>query len=127
MAKKQINQYDKRQIFEKHCRPMLDELILTCRLFGIPCFFTACVKNTEDGSDYITHVDDSFSSKDYINDAVCPGSKGIELKDDQITKYLAVAAGFDVVPKRENLEISFEDIDAPEAEKYVFQGIDDDY
>ena len=127
MAKKQINEYDKKQAFEKNCRPLLEELILTCRLFGIPCFFTACVKNTEEGSEYTTHVDESYSNTDFINDAVCPGSKGIELKDDQITRHLAVVAGFDVIPKRENLEITFDDIDELVDDEFMVPGENDEF
>lgn len=123
------NTYDKKDIFEKDCRDLLEELILNCRLHGIPCFFTACVKNTPDGSEYTTHVDEAYQDTDFVNDAVCPGGKGINLTNDLITKCLAVTAGFDVVPKRQEMEFSFDDIDSPDSDgdEFSFPGIDDPY
>lgn len=127
MAISDKNIYDKREIFESECRELLEELMLNCRLHGIPCFFTACVKNTPESSEYTTNVDEAYKDIDFINDAVCPGGKGINLTNDLITKCLAVTAGFNVVPKRTDLEISFDDIDDSDDDGMIFPGIDEPY
>ena len=123
--KKSTEVFDKKEEFEKHCQKLLDELMLQCSLYKIPCFFTACVGNTPDKSEYI-HAEDEGNAR-YINDAVCAGSRDIHLTDDQIKKHLCVVRGFDVVPSRKALEVDMEEIFAEEPADDVFSGVDEDY
>ena len=89
IAKK--NHFDKTEAFEKNCRKLLDELVLLCSVNRIPFYWTAAVKNDDTGTEY-------------ISDAVAVESRNIVLKEDKISKHLAVTAGFNVVPNRSNLE-----------------------
>lgn len=99
--------------------------MLQCSLYKIPCFFTACVGNTPDKSEYI-HAEDEGNAR-YINDAVCAGSRDIHLTDDQIKKHLCVVCGFDVVPSRKALEVDMEEIFTEEPADDIFLGVDEDY
>ena len=92
--------------------------MLQCSLYKIPCFFTACVGNTPDKSEYI-HAEDEGNAR-YINDAVCAGSRDIHLTDDQIKKHLCVVCGFDVVPSRKALEVDMEEIFTEEPADDIF-------
>lgn len=123
--KKSTEIFDKKEEFEKHCQKLLDELMLQCSLYKIPCFFTACVGNTPDKSEYI-HAEDEGNAR-YINDAVCAGSRDIHLTDDQIKKHLCVVCGFDVVPSRKALEVDMEEIFTEEPADDIFLGVDEDY
>lgn len=84
--------FDKRASFEEHCQPLLDQLILECRLLRIPFFWSAAVANDTEKTEY-------------INDAVGTASYNLSLYDDKISKHLSVAAGFNTIPKREDLEV----------------------
>ena len=123
--KKSTEVFDKKEEFEKHCQKLLDERMLQCSLYKIPCFFTACVGNTPDKSEYI-HAEDEGNAR-YINDAVCAGSRDIHLTDDQIKKHLCVVCGFDVVPSRKALEVDMEEIFTEEPADDIFLGVDEDY
>ena len=92
-----ITKYDKSDNFEKDCRELLEKLILKCSLNNIPFFFTAATKNNEHGTVY-------------ESDLVGVGSKSIKLKDDKISKHIAVQTGFDVIPHREDLEVDMDEI-----------------
>lgn len=89
-------EFDKREEFEKECKPLLDRLRLMCSLYDIPFFWTACVKNNDEKSEY-------------INELVGNASRGINLKDDQIAKHISVCLGFDTVPKNDNIVIDLEE------------------
>lgn len=97
MKKQKYDEFDLSAEFEKKCQPILDELILQCSLLKIPFFWSACIKNNDEESVY-------------FNDAVATGSRNISLKDDKISKYIAVLNGFDVVPHREILEINMDEL-----------------
>lgn len=98
---KEVDCFDKKEIFEKNCRELLDKLVLECSLNKIPFFFTACVQNDRENSVYERGM-------------VGPGSRAIHLADDQISKHLAVIRGFDVIPRREEIEINMDEIDFPD-------------
>lgn len=91
----EIYKFNKEKEFEKDCKPILDKLRLICSLYDIPFFWTACVKNDEKGSVY-------------QNEIVGNLSRGINLKDDQISKHISVCMGFDTVPKKNNFEVDLE-------------------
>ena len=88
-------QFDKKAIFENECRDLLNELVLRCSIHRIPFFWTAAVANNPEGTEY-------------IRDAVGIASKKITLVDDQISKHLAVSAGFDVTNRDEMVEVLME-------------------
>lgn len=98
---KEADVFDKKEVFEKNCRELLDKLVLECSLNKIPFFFTACVKNTPESSEYERGM-------------VGTGSRAIRLADDQISKHLAVIRGFDVIPRREEIEINMDELDFPD-------------
>lgn len=85
--------FDKTEIFNRECDKLLDELTLLCSIHRIPFFWTAAVKNDENGTEY-------------IRNAAAPASRNINLVDDQISKHLGVCAGFEL--SQENKEIDFE-------------------
>lgn len=82
--------FDKEDVFNKKCKEKLDELIELLEEEQIPCFFSIAVKNDDKGTKY-------------INSGVMTGSNAINLKDDQIKRHLAVAAGFITVPKQQEV------------------------
>lgn len=93
-----VNHFDKEKIFEDNCRELLDELVLLCSIHRIPFFWTAAVKNNNE-------------STEYISDGVGIASRSIVLKEDKISKHLAINAGFDVVPHHLTQELdSFEEL-----------------
>lgn len=97
MKKEIYDNFDKTEDFKEKCQPLLNELILRCSLLKIPFFWSACTKNNDEESVY-------------NSDAVATGSRKIKLKDDKISKYIAVLNGFDVVPHRETLEINMDEL-----------------
>jgi len=90
--------FDKTQVFEENCAEMLKKLVAVCEMHRIPFFFSACIKNDEDGTKY-------------KNDGNMTGSSGIVLKDDQINRHMLVAAGFGVVQNPYDMEIMMDDPD----------------
>ena len=93
-----MTNFDKRKQFEEECRKTLTELVGKCNDLKIPFFWSCCVKNDETGSDY-------------VSDGVMTGSNQIELKDDRIKRHLLVNIGFDVIPKKKDMEIFLDDPD----------------
>lgn len=91
--------FDKREEFEKNCRSHLEEIRSWCILYGIPFYFSACVKNDDKGSVY-------------INEAALTSTTGVKLTNDQLKKHLLVGLDFDVVPRRTDMEIQTEDPDS---------------
>lgn len=88
-------QFDKKAIFESECRDLLNELVLRCSIHRIPFFWTAAVANDSENTEY-------------IRDAVGIASRKITLADDQISKHLAISAGFDVTNREEMVEVLME-------------------
>lgn len=91
------NCYDRSDIWDRQCRPLFEELIRICDLNRIPFFGTACVSNKESGSVYVT-------------DAVGPVAKDIRLKDDRISKHIAVSRGYDIRPPRDEMVVDMDEI-----------------
>ena len=86
--------FDKSKQFEEICRPILTELVQECQLLRIPFFWSACVKNDDESSEY-------------VNDGVMCGSNNIFLTDDRITKHMYVAAGVDIKTSEDPVEIIY--------------------
>lgn len=88
--------YDKKDVFDKQMKPVLDELVSICRNHKIPFFYTACVANDDEHSEY-------------RSDVVSPVGYDVILSDDKISKHIGVTAGFDVVPSRADIEMDVMD------------------
>ena len=75
-----------KNIFEEELRKRVEGIINTCSMYGIPCFMTFCVSDSEEeGSEF----------RNFIYGSV---SNGIKLQDDQIAKHINVANGFETIP-----------------------------
>lgn len=77
-----ITEFDKTEIYEE-IAPIVKQLDLALKSHGIPYIFGACLKNSEEGSDYV--YEGNFC-----------GSNGLVLKDDKITDFLRILCGFRV-------------------------------
>ena len=91
-----ITKFDNEEYFNEELKKQLDDIVFQCKNRHIPFFYSACVANDENGSKY-------------VSDVVSPGGRSVTLKDDRISKHLAVATGFDVVPSRDEIEIEIAD------------------
>lgn len=76
--------YDRKSIYEEKVKPLVNQIEEICRLNGIPFFFTAAVKNSADGTEY-------------VNKAMTALPMNIYLKDDKLVEHVKVSAGFEVV------------------------------
>lgn len=74
--------FDKKEEYQKYVEPYLKRAREACSAFGIPFFSSCCVSDDGKTSEY----------KNLINGSV---SNGIELTDDQFSKHINVANGFD--------------------------------
>ena len=91
--------YNKQADWDEHCAPALQKLVDLCRIFEIPLFVTACIRNSHEGSEYVA-------------DMVCPDVRGITLTEDHIPKHLAVMRGYDVhLPDKGSVAPQMEDMD----------------
>ena len=103
--------FDKEKEYKELCKKFkIEDFIEECRSEKIPFFITACVKNDENGSIY-------------LSDASATGSQDIELKDDHIIKHISVLNGFDTVPYRRNIEMIFEEDNQKERGKEKCQNL----
>lgn len=101
MAEKtNISRFNKEEVFEKECRPILDELSKKLHLYNIPFIFSCCVANDE-------------SSSRFVNETSGAAARGLVLYDDRIAKHLGVIMGLDVTVR-------------DEMEMELASGIDDD-
>ena len=95
---KNLTQFNKQKIFDEKCAPLLKQLRNMCALEEIPFYCTACVANSEKGSVYVC-------------DGLLTGASDMQLKDDRMKKHLLVGLGFDVIPKRNDIEIQMDSPD----------------
>ena len=63
---------------------------------GFHSFWTAAVKNDEEGTVY-------------VRNAAAPASRNIHLIDDQISKHLGVCAGFNLTHESTDIDFGLED------------------
>lgn len=94
-----MTKFDLKDKFNEHCKPLFDEALRQCEIYNIPVMYSACVKNDEESSEYISGCHGT-------------GAADIKLHDDRINKHLLVQAGFDVIPHRNELEIQMLSPDA---------------
>ena len=93
--------YDKRKIFDKDGRPLLEALSQFCRLNGIPFAFTCCVANNADESIYVNEIEGAEG-------------RGIHLTDDRIARHLGLMMGL------RPLGVPQEDLAIEEADDYGY-------
>lgn len=91
---------DKKEYFEEECRELLTNLVKKCYLGGIPCFFTAAVENSENGTEYIT-------------DGIMTGSTNIVLLDDKIKHHMMINDGCVAKPAQEEVLVNMDDFLLP--------------
>lgn len=92
---------EREEYFESECRDLLNALVKKCYLGGIPCFFTAAVKNSSEGTKY-------------ISDGIMTGSTNIVLFDDKIKHHMMVNDGCVAKPAREEVLVNMEDFLLPD-------------
>lgn len=87
--------FDKTEVFDESIAPKIEEIIQICNREHIPIFISACVKNTEESSEYKT---DMFAS----------ASNNIHLKNDLIPRFVNVTNGFTTIPPTDIIDIDFD-------------------
>lgn len=90
-----LTKFDKREIYNDVIKEKVTDLIQACNKERMPVFISVCVKNDEDGTEYEKEM---FAS----------ASNDINLKEDQIPKYVNVSNGFRTVPPVDVVEIEFD-------------------
>ena len=93
MSEKEICCFNKTAVYNKTIAPIVAELMKACVLNDVPMFITCCVKSTEDETVYKN------------NTANSPVPYQIPLVDDQITKHVAICAGFAITPRNFSEEL----------------------
>lgn len=77
--------FDKKKEYNEYVAPLIEQLKMRCEAHDIPMYVSCCIRSKE-------------NETEYVSDAVCTGSKNVELFDDQIEKHLCVSNGFLVSP-----------------------------
>lgn len=91
--------FDRTKDYEEKIEPILLELNRQCVICGIPYFGAFCVKE-QDGK------------TSYKNVLYSANTVGVVLTDDQLSKHINVANGFDTVFHQPELDFSvFDDMD----------------
>jgi len=88
MQEKELTKFELNEIYENEIEPLVKKIDIICKANKLPYFFAACVKNDEEGSDY-------------VYDGNLCGSNGFVLKDDKITDFLRLLVGFKIKSQEE--------------------------
>lgn len=80
---KQIFNHEK--LYETEIAPLVNKLKKICAQNKVPCFVCTAVSNSE-------------TKTKYVYDGILPGFLELKLSDDQFSKHLCVANGFEVKP-----------------------------
>ena len=94
MKKKELTEFDMHDVFDAEVAPLLKQLKAVCKVHKIPFFFSACIENSEEGSEY-------------FHDGNLCGSNQIVLKDDKITDFLRILCGFRLRVDEKTKEYSY--------------------
>ena len=106
--KKELSVYDHTELYNNQVVPLLKQIDIICKANKIPFLFCACIKNDENGSEYTYEGN------------LC-GSNNIVLKEDKMTDFLRILAGFKLKsvestqggytlsPPEDSIEIEFTD------------------
>lgn len=100
--------FDKTEAYRKYVKPYLEQAYRASELYGIPCFFSCCVRDDGKNTCY----------ENIINGAV---SNGLHLADDQFTRHINVANGFDTILNDSRLDVSTFDIPEIGEESVLFE------
>ena len=98
----ELTVFDRTEAYKKNVEPLVKKIKNECSVLHIPFFFSACVKNSEEGSVY-------------KNESHPCGSGGYKLKDDRITPHLGITLGFRAVPKTSMEEIMMDEIESEDS------------
>ena len=90
-----IKSFDKEAVFEAKIKPLLQEITSLCSANDIPMFFSACIKETGEKSEY-------------KNECVSPRSHGINLSNDRFSDYIGVTLGFNTIPPVERPDFDYD-------------------
>lgn len=112
VVKMSNTKYDKREVFEKKCRPVLEDLSKVCRFYGIPFFFTCCVANDSSGSQYVNEVSGAEG-------------RGISLSEDRIAKHLGITMGLQPLGLSSE-DFVMDDVDYEGIETFDYSAFDED-
>ena len=85
--------FDKKDIYEKEIKPVIEHLTSLLRHHDMPYFFAAAIRSDEDGTEY------AFESKDNWSVAA-------HMKDDKIPGFIKVVNGFRTVLPEDILEVN---------------------
>lgn len=88
--------FDKKDDYKESVKPVVDQLKKLCIQKNIPFFFCACVKNTEDNSEYEKEL---FSGL----------ANGLNLNKDFFPDFIKVTAGFKTKMPIEETEFFFDE------------------
>ena len=88
--------YNKKDYCKQEIEPLVAQLKTLCAKERIPFFFTACVADEEDNSEYYQEL-------------LSPGAIGIDIKDSKFERLMNVMRGFRTVPMHQDdsLELEF--------------------
>lgn len=100
--------FDKKDVWDKQCRPLFDRLTELFNIYEIPYFIAVCTASRPTETEYVT-------------DILLPDVKEINLYDDCIRKHLQVHRGYEVSLPRQNVVLDMDDIDdAPDPDEIIF-------
>jgi hypothetical protein len=89
-----MTQFNQKEVFDKEIAPKLEEIKKLCLLNNIPMFFTACVSNSNDTTEYESEL-------------ISPDMLDAELKNNHFPRHINVMHGFATVPANEMIELKF--------------------
>ena len=108
--KKELTVFDYTELYNEKIVPLIKQIDIICKANKIPYLFCACTKNDEEESTYVYEGN------------LC-GSNNIVLKDDKMTDFLRILAGFKLKsvesvnggytlsPPEESVEINMDNFD----------------
>lgn len=92
---KQIDTFDKTDVYEKTLKPLINEIVNVCSINRIPLFITVAPSNNE-------------KETKYYNDGVLTGSREIHLYDDKIKHHMLISGGCVAVSPAHELTIDMD-------------------
>lgn len=86
--------YDKSDGYKNDIEPIVNNLLLACSKEKIPVFVTMAVKNTDEGTEYMTSM-------------ISATVNGVVLENDSFPKLVNVMNGFDTIPHSDPIELEY--------------------
>lgn len=104
----EISLFDKKDIWDKECRPLFERLTELLNIYGFPYFIAVCTASRPTETEYVT-------------DTLLPDVKELNLYNDYIRKHLQVHLGYEVSLHRQDVVLDMDDIDdAPDPDEITF-------